>query len=181
MIQIGATPAGLESPIEHLVACHRRIEQRLDTLVKAADHLESATSGNQRDEARAAISNCFAFLETSGVLHTEDEESSLFPRLRQIASLQEIEFMNGLEAQHAEADGLYGALKSSVATLASSPEIERYRENAKALRDFYRAHIRTEDAILTVLAKRLLSAAALGEISREMRQRRNSRAPIAVS
>ena len=181
MIQIGATPAGLESPIEHLVACHRRIEQRLDTLVKAADHLEFANSEDEKDRARAAISNSFAFLETSGALHTEDEEASLFPRLREIASSQEIAFMNGLEAQHAEADGLYRALKTSAVTLASSPEIERYRECAKALRDFYRAHIRTEDEILTVLATRLLSAAALGEISREMRERRASRTPVAVS
>jgi hypothetical protein len=30
MIQIGASAATIDSPIEHLVACHRRIEQRAE-------------------------------------------------------------------------------------------------------------------------------------------------------
>lgn len=44
MIQIGASAATVDSPIEHLMACHRRIEQRLDTLVNAACHLENMGS-----------------------------------------------------------------------------------------------------------------------------------------
>lgn len=172
MIQIGATLATLESPIDHLMACHRRIEQQLDTLVKAADYLESANGDRQREEALLAISNCFVFLETSGTLHTEDEEASIFPRLRQYASRQETEFMNGLEAQHAVADDLYGALKVSASNLRSWSDVERYRESAQALRNFYRAHIRAEDESLKPIALWLLSAPALDEISREMKARR---------
>jgi ribulose 1,5-bisphosphate synthetase/thiazole synthase len=36
MIQIGASAATIDTPIEHLIACHRRIEQRLETLINAA-------------------------------------------------------------------------------------------------------------------------------------------------
>ena len=77
MIQIGATAATIDSPIEHLTACHRRIEQRLETLVNAAGHIPT-----NRTSALGAVKSSLHFLDTSGVLHTEDEELSLFPRLR---------------------------------------------------------------------------------------------------
>jgi iron-sulfur cluster repair protein YtfE (RIC family) len=114
MIQIGASAATIDSPIEHLVACHRRIEQRLDTLVSAASHLQ-----DQRSAALAAIASSFSFLDTSGVLHTKDEEASLFPRLRKKLSASEIEFVDSLEAQHVQAEGIYSRLKQLASQLLS--------------------------------------------------------------
>jgi iron-sulfur cluster repair protein YtfE (RIC family) len=114
MIQIGASPARIDSPIEHLVACHWRIEQRLDTLVKAAGHLQ-----DQRYGALAAITSSFSFLDTSGVLHTEDEEASLFPRLRRKLSASEIEFVDSLEAQHVQAEKIYSCLKQLASQLSA--------------------------------------------------------------
>jgi hypothetical protein len=69
--------ATLDQPLEHLTACHRRIEQRLDTLERVVPFLRT-----RRDEALQAIRNAFAFLDGSGVRHTQDEEGSIFPRLR---------------------------------------------------------------------------------------------------
>ena len=106
MIQIGAPSATIDSPIEHLMACHRRIEQRLDTLIKAAGHI-----GKDRLAALAAIASNLHFLDTSGALHTEDEEASLFPRLRPKLSATEIAFVDSLEAQHAEAESIFSELK----------------------------------------------------------------------
>jgi hypothetical protein len=62
MIEIGASAATIDSPIEHLVACHRRIKRRLDTLMNAAGHLLK-----QLTAALAAIASSFSFLETSGL------------------------------------------------------------------------------------------------------------------
>jgi len=181
MIQIGASAATIDSPIEHLVACHRRIEQRLDTLVNAAGHLQ-----NQRTAALAAIASSFSFLDTSGVLHTEDEEGSLFPRLRKKLSTSEIEFVDSLEAQHVQAETIYSRLKQLASQLSAQDAVDsgraaEYVECAEALRTLYRAHIRTEDEILTALAKRSLSERELVDISHEMRDRRTSHSSIAVS
>lgn len=174
MIQIGASAATIDSPIEHLMACHRRIEQRLDTLLNAAGHVE-----NDRGAAVAAIANSIFFLDSSGALHTEDEEASLFPRLRPRISRSEIAFIDSLEAQHAEAEAIYAELKEAALALKfgdeSSPEaISRYRGCAERLRSLYRSHIRAEDEILTAMARRSLDEPDMVGISREMRERRAS-------
>jgi iron-sulfur cluster repair protein YtfE (RIC family) len=175
MIQIGAPSATLDSPVEHLMACHRRIEQRLDTLVYAVSHLAS-----DRTAALGAISASLLFLDTSGVLHTEDEEESLFPRLRPKLSVAETDFIDSLEAEHGEAERIYSELKD-LASQITVPEacsailIDRYRACAERLRTLYRAHIGTEDRILTAIANRCLDDSELSEISREMRERRASR------
>ena len=169
MIQIGAPSATLDTPVEHLTACHRRIEQRLDTLVAAAGHLESDLPGSL-----AAIANSLRFLDSNGVLHTEDEEVSVFPRLRPTLSPQELAYVDSLELQHDEAEAIYAELKRLVAALDSpTPEaIAQYRACAARLRTLYRAHIQSEDDILTRLARRSLRPADLAAISAEMRARR---------
>ena len=174
MIQIGAPAATIDSPIDHLMACHRRIEQRLDTLVNAADHLI-----NDRPAALNALANSLHFLDTNGLRHTEDEEASLFPRLRPKVSPDEIGFIDSLESQHAEAESIYAELKLLAARLnlegGLSPEpIGHYRACAERLRSLYRSHIRSEDEILTAMARRSLGESELAEISKEMRERRVS-------
>jgi hemerythrin-like domain-containing protein len=118
-------------------------------------------------------------LDTSGALHTEDEEASLFPRLRPKLSVPEVAFVDSLEAQHAEAESIYADLKQAALELSlgteSSPEaISRYRECAERLRSLYRAHIRAEDEILSAMARRSLDESEIAGISREMRARRAS-------
>ena len=170
MIQIGAPAATIDSPIDHLMACHRRIEQRLDTLFNAAERIES-----DRDGALTAIQNSLRFMDTSGERHTEDEEASLFPRLRQKLSSEEIAFLDSLEEQHVKAASIYSELKLALVALAAEPtadSVRRYRECAERLRSLYRDHIRAEDEILTAMAKRSLDAGEIQEISREMRARR---------
>ena len=169
MIQIGAPAASIDSPLEHLMACHRRIEQRLETLVNAADHLADDRTG-----ALEAIRKSIEFLTSNGALHTEDEEASLFPRLKAKLSTSEIAFLDSLEAQHIEAGSIFSQLQSLIAALngTSTPAVDvvhAYRACAEKLRALYRDHIRSEDEILTALAKRSLGKSELADISREMR------------
>src|SRR5947208_5826795 len=98
MVQIGESAATLDQPIEHLVACHRRIEQRLATLERAAGELDG-----RENAARDAIAAAIRFMDTNGAWHTEDEEMSLFPRLRPYLTPDELAFVDSLEAQHREA------------------------------------------------------------------------------
>jgi hemerythrin-like domain-containing protein len=175
MIQIGAPAATIDSPLEHLTACHRRIEQRLETLIRAAGHIE-----HDRQSALDAISGSLRFMDTSGVLHTEDEEASLFPRLRQKLSAPEIAFLDSLEAQHHEAESIYAELKEMISELErssalSAESIARYRSCAERLQALYGEHIRIEDEVLSALARRSLDQAEIGEIAREMRERRAPR------
>jgi hypothetical protein len=52
-------------------------------------------------------------------MHTEDEESSLFPRLRPKLSVDELAFVDSLERQHGQAEGIYSELKRFVALARS--------------------------------------------------------------
>jgi hemerythrin-like domain-containing protein len=171
MIQIGAPTATIDTPVEHLTACHRRIEQKLDALVTAADHLDS-----DRQAALRAIANSIQFLDSSGVLHTEDEEQSVFPRLRPSMSAEENAFVEQLEAQHSEAEAIYAELKTLAEQLRlnTTAQVDSYRTCATRLRSLYRDHIRSEDDILTPIAKRTLTPAELVLISQEMRERRQA-------
>jgi iron-sulfur cluster repair protein YtfE (RIC family) len=172
VIQIGATAATIDSPIEHLTACHRRIEQRLETLIRAGGHIE-----RDRPSALDAIAKSLQFMDTSGILHTEDEEASLFPRLRKKLSAGEIAFLDSLEAQHDQAESIYAELKETASELERSSaffaeSIARYRSCAERLHALYGAHIRMEDEVLTAMARRSLDESEIVQISREMRERR---------
>lgn len=58
-----------ENVEEFLMARHRRIEQRLAAMERAA-----AALGASREEALAALEAALAFLDTSGALHTETKK-----------------------------------------------------------------------------------------------------------
>jgi hemerythrin-like domain-containing protein len=168
MIQIGQTYATIAEPIEHLLACHRRIEERLAVLARAADHLQ-----DDRQHALEAIAKSMDFLETSGALHTLDEEDSLFVRLWPHLSMQEANYLDLLERQHDEIESVFAKLKEVVGLLPEAPGREaEYRRLADQLTGLYRSHIQSEDELLTPLSRRLLDADQLKEISDEMYKRR---------
>jgi hemerythrin-like domain-containing protein len=172
MIQIGAPSATLDAPVDHLVACHRRIEQRLDTLAKAADALIS-----ERQAALDAIRKSLLFLDSNGAMHTADEEESLFPLLRPKLAAQDLSYLDGLEQQHDEAEAAYADLRRILTRISSQPDpgpelVAEYRAAAEHLREIYRAHIASEDEVLTGIARRTLSEADLEQLSDEMRRRR---------
>ena len=172
MIQIGAPSATLDAPVDHLVACHRRIEQRLETLANAADHLIA-----ERQAALDAIRKSLLFLDSNGAMHTADEEESLFPLLRPKLTAEDLSYLDTLEQQHEEAEAIYAGLRRVVSQISSQPDpgpelVDEYRGAAERLRAIYRAHIASEDEVLTGIARRVLSASDLEKLSEEMRRRR---------
>jgi hemerythrin-like domain-containing protein len=160
--------SSLDRPLDHLMACHRRIEERLEVMERAAAHL-----GDLRAEALAAFASAFQFLDTSGVLHTADEEESLFPRLRPLLERGERTYLAGLEHDHTEAHRMYTELKGLIAAPAEEQGwIQNVRGLVERLSAHYRRHIASEDETLQNYASGLLGAEALTEIAAEMRARR---------
>jgi hemerythrin-like domain-containing protein len=171
LIRIGAPATTIDTPLEHLSACHRRIEDRLATLGRAANHWRDSPV-----EVLDAIRKSLQFLDFNGALHTLDEEESLFPRLRRQLTAEEEAHLDRLEQQHHEVESVLAELKGAVAELGTLPQPApfkpRYRELITRLEHLYRAHIQFEDEVLMRLASRVLTKEDLFAISSEMRARR---------
>lgn len=178
MIQIGksTTVKAAEDPIQHLVSCHRRIEARLDTLVRAGEAWQEKTT-----EANEAIQNALTFMATTARLHTEDEEVSFFPRLVQRVEGDEAQLVDRLMSDHTASDEALETLKDLASQLRSgAPVSDAFTALARQIREIYREHITCEDQKLTSILRRTLTPSDLNEIREEMqiRRRRNS-SPIA--
>ncbi|MBM3729070.1 MAG: hemerythrin domain-containing protein [Acidobacteria bacterium] len=153
----------LDRPVEHLHACHERIEQRLTALEKAAEALD----GDRHDEALAVIERALAFFSTNGAWHTADEEESFFPRLRPLLDPAGVALLDGLSSQHEEGDHWHRELE------AARGDAARFRQAVAALAAHYRAHIAVENSRLLPLAAQCLDTTALAGISEEMKRRRS--------
>lgn len=167
-----AESATLDRPLDHLAVCHRRIEEKLSMLERAAQHL-----GDRFDEALGACRSAFAFFDGSGVLHMEDEEESIFPRIRLHATSDELAYLDSLELQHREAEGSVARLRNLIRQLERDPSPaathEAFRQTALKLVELYRAHIASEDEVLNRIGHARLDEVALAEIAFEMRLRRS--------
>ena len=160
----------LDRPLEHLMACHRRIEDRLATLERVAPLLQP-----NRKEALEAVTSVLRFLDSRGALHTADEEGSLFPRLRAKATAEEVAFFARLEADHDTAEAIYADLKAAALELGRRHDealVQQFTGLVSQLCTVYRRHIKEEDTVLAPIAGRLLSESELAEVAAEMKSRR---------
>ncbi|MBI4903769.1 MAG: hemerythrin domain-containing protein [Acidobacteria bacterium] len=162
----------LDHPLEHLTACHRRIEERLATLERVIPHFI-----DKRDEAISAMESSLRFFDTNGSWHTADEEESLFPRIADRLTGDERGFIDKLEAEHQEAENIFTKLRAVAAKLkedtpCSQERIDQYAALCRTLCTIYRGHIQAEDARIPEIGHRVLSEAELELISQEMKLRR---------
>lgn len=168
----GPRPAGSpHDPLEHLTACHRRVEHRLETLARAI-----AALPGQPAEALAAIDAALAFFATNGVRHTEDEEMSLFPRLLPKLTASERVVIELLEQEHGEAGLLHTELERLAVRLhegvPDETAIEAFEACLRRLASLYGRHIAIEDTQVAGFARSRLNAVELAAISAEMKGRR---------
>jgi iron-sulfur cluster repair protein YtfE (RIC family) len=164
--------ATLDRPLDHLVACHRRIEDKLSILERAVTHLD-----DRNEEALQACRSVFTFLDGSGMLHTEDEEESVFPRIRLHATSEELAYLDSLELQHRDAEGGVARLRNLTKQLERDPSLLPARDalvqTARKLVELYRSHIASENEVLTGIGHARLDEVSLAEIAFEMRLRRS--------
>ena len=168
-----ADPLGLMSH------CHRKIEGYLAGLAAAGNLLRGGRPG-ETAEAFRLIDAAREHFALRGHKHAEDEEISLFPRLREhggreaedaLCAVAELEAQHrAAEAAHAEFDALTGRLPHDGS--ARAEDLDRYAELAAALGDLYRPHIRVEDELVFPVAARVIPPPVLALVGEEMRARR---------
>jgi len=168
----------IEDPLQHILACHEQIERRLVTLQNAA-MMVGFSEGAMLQDAAAALGYEVEVLEAIDKLHTEDEEESLFPRLR--ANLRDDNsvlepLMLSLELQHTNEQAAFQRLKTAVKAIAASGA--QPSDQASTCEDLVRElagvcgpHMALENDSLIPLARKALTPADLTAICAEMRKR----------
>jgi len=166
-------------PLRLLVHCHERIDVQLSALERAAEIIRA---GDRRSLTRVfgAIDGAMAHFAVPGVKHTEDEEISLFPRLREhggSAGEDVIAAMAELESQHRSAEQLHSEFDAFVATLprdgsADPRELDCFGGLVASLTTLYRPHIMLENNVVFPVAARVLPASEIQMLGEEMRARR---------
>jgi hemerythrin-like domain-containing protein len=182
MIQLinGKLDNDFDNPLGLLSDCHRRIERFLEQLL----HVTATAHGRALNpQQREALTTALRYFRRATPLHTADEESSLFTRMREAAETGQpnaqtaLAVVQRLEADHDAADVRHevvdalGARWLEQGTLSAS-EVTQLEEELRALSSFYAAHIAVEDGELFPLAGNVLSADIIELIGREMAARR---------
>ena len=174
-VQIGAKPdSGFDDPIGMLKDCHRRIERFLDILhlVVRKAHNRALTT----DETRAVESALHYFRE-SGPRHTQDEEQSLFPRLRAAGAADVLLKISGLERDHRAAEELHAEAAHLYCLWIAqgaldAVQLARLQAATGELARIYSTHIALEDGIVFPRAKAILAADDIESMAVEFRKRR---------
>ncbi|MGA8011855.1 MAG: hemerythrin domain-containing protein [Candidatus Acidiferrales bacterium] len=171
----------INDPLRHLVVCHDRIEEHLQSLERVIPDLRS-DSEQKRQEVREALDKALQFLDAMGHLHTQDEEESVFPRL--LANGRDegpalTELMTMLENQHREKEAVFAKLAAQVMAFPPAPlppsteQATRFEGLVSQLVDLYRLHIMVENQRLIPLSEDYFKESDLGQILQEMRARRS--------
>lgn len=177
-VSIGARPDhGFDEPLGLLSDCHRRIERFLDVLIRVCTRRGGDELG--ADE-REALQRATEYFRVAAPRHTQDEEESLFPRLRSSrdprvpGALAEIQ---RLESDHEAADRRHTVVDELVKRWLDAGRLERTDVDAleralAELKQLYSAHIAIEDARIFPLAAGVLTREDIRALGREMAERR---------
>lgn len=175
-VQIGQKKeSDFTNPLGLLSDCHRRIERFLGVLMQICQKRNGDTMS--ADE-QASMDNALTYFRNAAPKHTADEEDSLFPRMRASAGADAaLECLARLEGDHQTASHEHetvDAIAGEWLRLGSLPAARalELNEAVERLSALYARHIAIEDTELFPLAGRMLDAAALNDVGREMADRR---------
>lgn len=180
-VTLGAKPDhGFDEPLGLLSDCHRRIESFLGVLWNVSNTCRGGVLDN---EQRSALRQSLDYFQSAAPRHTQDEEVSLFPRLRMIDDPRVHAVMHAverLEADHRTANARHERVHALVESWLrdgqlSAAEVTELIDLVAALRDLYRDHIAQEDDCVFPLAAQCLSPDQIVRIGEEMASRRGLR------
>ncbi|MBI4570023.1 MAG: hemerythrin domain-containing protein [Planctomycetes bacterium] len=167
------------TPLGLLSDCHRRVERFLDVLARVA---AAAREGVAHAEYRSALQGALDYFQQAAPRHTQDEEESLFPRLRAKASRDDraaraVEIIARLEGDHRRAEIAHAQVEAIGRAWLASGEVarevlDRFTMLAHELRALFATHIPIEDQELFPLAAKVLDAGEIAALGREMAARR---------
>lgn len=179
-VTIGSRPpAHSGDPIEWMTDCHRRVESFTAVLVRAGELQGRLLSNEERDALEAAL----RYFREAAPKHTEDEERSLFPRLRNL-EFPGIEavlvLLDDLERDHSFAQSWHQELDElgrrwlGAGSLPAA-EAVRFRAPARKLARRYQNHLGIEEQRVFPVAAGRLPPDELRVIGEEMAARRGLR------
>lgn len=160
------------NPLGLLVHCHGKIETQLRSLEQAVRLLQGGDPAAVSPALRA-VEAAQAHFNGPGVRHTEDEEESLFPRLRRFAGPSENEALGALdrlEAEHRTAEQAHAHFDAVLA--ASDLDVDELERCVAALVALYEPHMRLENEVIFPAAARALPPDEIRALGLEMRARR---------
>jgi len=177
-VQIGGKPlADFDQPIELLMDCHRRVEKFLQVLLQVAERSENGRLGVTDV---SSLETALEYFVRAAPRHTEDEERSLFPRLKASGDPRAREALSRierLEADHKQADAGHKRIDELgrlwlLEKVLPGEQVLEFAQVSRELIAFYGSHIRCEDEEVFPIARAVLSAEALQSIGKEMKERR---------
>jgi len=162
-----------------MMDCHRRMENFLSVLVKVGALHGRQLTGGERHALEAAL----RYFREGAPKHTEDEEQSLFPRLRSLRSPDMeplLAYLDGLEREHAAAERWRQELDQLglqwlTAKTLPAAMAERFRLLTQELARLYQDHIAVEEQRVFPLVAARLPADELRVMGEEMEARRGHR------
>ena len=166
---------GFDDPLEMLLACHRRIERQLETLVKLQAHLSQK---GVDAEASLAAQSILRYFVKAAESHHEDEEKDLFPllELRIPAGEEKARFnalRDRLEQEHEYVRLMWSRLRKPLEAIADGiPRLLPVFE-VRAFTEAYSRHIETEEKALHALFERWIDESDRAALGRKMKERRS--------
>ena len=163
MIKIGSrpppSPNSGDEPLAALLHCHEKMRERLETLERAA-----AALATDPEPAFAALREVLDHFAKAGARHTEDEEGSVWPRVRS-AALDPV--LDDLSTEHRAVEAIQLSLRDTVTRKVA----DESAAHARAFAEAYREHMRKEEEHVFP-AIQSLDGAEVRAIAIEMRLRR---------
>ena len=168
------TTVGFDDPLEILLACHRRIEKFLDTLIRLQAHVDAR---GVDAEASVAAQSLLRYFLKSAADHREDEEKDLLPLLQsRITDPDERArfdaFRDDVESAHRELEALWSKLRRPLEGIAEGLTRPLAAADVHAFTTVYRKHIAAEEAVLQEFFRRWIGEAERRELGRRMSDRR---------
>ena len=160
--------AGMEEPLDLLMACHERIHRYLagvETLVGFPDWSDP--------RAIATARSCAAYFRDALPLHAQDEDDSVGPRLARLGLGTELDATLGrLAEEHETIDaGCAVLVKALEAVVTGRPRTGELQEAIGPFATLLRAHVELEERLVFVHLDRL-SVSERQAIVAEIRARR---------
>ncbi len=186
-INIGPNPnLTFTNPLGWLRGCHDRIKHFLGLLTLVATRRQG---GELHREDREALDAALRYFREAFPKHTEDEEQSLFPRMRRStlpAAVAARAPLDLLENEHHAIDQIHAEVDLLVErwlTEGALPAFEGGRLIAllQQLQGFYEKHIAMEDREVFSVASVVLTEKEMIEIGREMALRRGIDPDLAIA
>lgn len=165
--------SGFDEPLEVLQACHGRIEERLQTLERLAEH--AGTRGPDAI-AQSAAKDVLRYFDTSGAHHHQDEDQDFFPLLRKRAAAsgrnEVAAAIDELEREHGTMDAQWRRLREKLNAIAALGAAAVDAGEVARFAWLYRRHMERESLLVLPFAKQALTAEERAGLGKRMAARR---------